>query len=627
MSSSGPHRVARPAARYRPGKAPVQGERYDSDESGEEADEQNGPRSRQAQGNDVKHEEITDFKSFNNRPASQRRTAGVVINVGSGSGSGSGTSRPVTTSLKPKPEEPEFDSDEYETDTDSDGEAADAKPPAAASAPDVKAAESESEYETDSEEEESSEEEEEVKPMFKPMFVPKSQRQGTASVQPTSGPAAPSAPAAPSSTAEDLQAKAEAEAAQRRLESQRLAGERIKLELLEKQAAESKPDLDDTDDLDPAAEFAAWRLRELQRIKRQWEQEIQREEEEEERTRRENMTEDEKLRMDTARAEETCKRKDEERGKMGFMQKYYHKGAFFQDLDILKKRDYSTEKTEGQVDISQLPKVMQVRDYGKRGRSKYTHLADEDTTRKADPRPTNGLGSASAGPSSSASSSGCFHCGSPDHRKKDCPVLTAEKEKEREERRAQYQQERRGGRVEGGGGGSSGGGPSARDAGWGTAPRRPAQDPRARSPPPRDGRSYERYEGSREYGYDRSSGRDRDRHRDRDRDRDRDRVRDSERERERDRTRARDGERDRYVDRPDQGPRREAAAGAGGRGGRGGDGDGGGGGGGGGGGRGGGGGGGGEETKDRWAMRKEREAAQRAAAATAATGAAASDGR
>lgn len=313
-------------------------------------------------------------------------------------------------------------------------------------------------------------------------------------------------------------------------------------------------------------------MRELQRIKRQWEREIQREEEEEERARRENLTEEEKLRIDTARAEETRKRKDEERGKMGFMQKYYHKGAFFQDLDILKKRDYATEKTEGQVDVSQLPKVMQVRDYGKRGRSKYTHLADEDTTRKANPRPKDGLGGASAGPSSSASSSGCFHCGSPDHRKKDCPVLTAEKEREREGRRAQYQQERRGGRAEGGGAPSA----AMRDAGWGNAPRRPRdQDPRARSPPSRDGHSHERY--------DRAIGRDRNRDRETNRYNDRDR------------------DRDRYVDRPssddrrrdDPGRRRDAKAEAGGGGGA----------------RGG-------ETKDRWALRKEREAAERAAASS-----------
>jgi hypothetical protein len=40
-------------------------------------------------------------------------------------------------------------------------------------------------------------------------------------------------------------------------------------------------------------------------------------------------------------------------------------------MDILKKHDF-TEATEGTVDKSSLPAVLQVRDFGKRGRSKYT---------------------------------------------------------------------------------------------------------------------------------------------------------------------------------------------------------------------------------------------------------------
>jgi len=50
-----------------------------------------------------------------------------------------------------------------------------------------------------------------------------------------------------------------------------------------------------------------------------------------------------------------------------------------QDEDILRKHDY-TETTASTVDVSLLPKVMQVRDFGKRSRTKYTHLLDQDTT-------------------------------------------------------------------------------------------------------------------------------------------------------------------------------------------------------------------------------------------------------
>ena len=50
---------------------------------------------------------------------------------------------------------------------------------------------------------------------------------------------------------------------------------------------------------------------------------------------------------------------------MGFLQKYYHKGAFHQDDELLK-RDY-TMATENAVDMTSLPAVMQVRDFGKVG--------------------------------------------------------------------------------------------------------------------------------------------------------------------------------------------------------------------------------------------------------------------
>lgn len=66
-----------------------------------------------------------------------------------------------------------------------------------------------------------------------------------------------------------------------------------------------------------------------------------------------------------------------------FMQKYYHKGAFFQDLDdpILKK-DYNTAVGEDLFDKSNLPKILWKRrgNFGKKGQSKYTHLTDQDTT-------------------------------------------------------------------------------------------------------------------------------------------------------------------------------------------------------------------------------------------------------
>jgi len=45
------------------------------------------------------------------------------------------------------------------------------------------------------------------------------------------------------------------------------------------------------------------------------------------------------------------------------------------------KRDFSGATLEDQFDKTVLPKVMQVKNFGRSGRTKYTHLADQDTTK------------------------------------------------------------------------------------------------------------------------------------------------------------------------------------------------------------------------------------------------------
>jgi microfibrillar-associated protein 1 len=75
-----------------------------------------------------------------------------------------------------------------------------------------------------------------------------------------------------------------------------------------------------------------------------------------------------------------------ERKKMKFMQKYYHKGAFFRTFDekdeIQNKWDFTQPTLEDKGDKTILPTVMQVKNFGKSGRTKYTHLVDQDTTSK-----------------------------------------------------------------------------------------------------------------------------------------------------------------------------------------------------------------------------------------------------
>ncbi|KZT68465.1 hypothetical protein DAEQUDRAFT_766281 [Daedalea quercina L-15889] len=259
-----------------------------------------------------------------------------------------------------------------------------------------------SEYETESEEES---EEEKPKLQFRPVFVPKRARVTVAEKE------------AMAEHTEDAIRKKEAEAEERRRESHNMVAESIRRELLEKEKEAEVPDVDDTDGLDPAGEFEAWRLRELARIKRDKEAALARELEREEIERRRALPEEQRLKEDLERAEKT--RKEKPKGQQKFLQKYWHKGAFHQDEEVLKKHDY-TEATESTIDVSLLPQVMQVKNFGKRGRTKYTHLLDQDTTAG-----TGGFGGTapvkaggtSIGPGAGA---GCFLCGGP-HLKKDCP--------------------------------------------------------------------------------------------------------------------------------------------------------------------------------------------------------------
>ncbi|CAN1272003.1 Microfibrillar-associated protein 1 [Linum perenne] len=231
--------------------------------------------------------------------------------------------------------------------------------------------EEESEYETDSEEETTG------MAMLKPVFVPKSERDTIAEREKLE------------EEERALEEKVKKKVEERKVETKHILLEEIKKEELIQKNLEmeaSVADVDTDDELNEAEEYEAWKVREIGRIKRDRDarEAMVKEKEEIERVR--NMTEEERREWE---------RKNPKSGpapkkKWRFMQKYFHKGAFFQDepddqaasagSHNIYGRDFSEPTGDDKMDKSILPKVMQVKHFGRSGRTKWTHLVNEDTT-------------------------------------------------------------------------------------------------------------------------------------------------------------------------------------------------------------------------------------------------------
>nr|CAD7197913.1 unnamed protein product [Timema douglasi] len=223
----------------------------------------------------------------------------------------------------------------------------------------------ESDTET-SEYEEYSDSEEETGPRLKPVFVRKKDR---VTVMEREREAVKQKQA-------ELEAKKMAE--ERRKYTIKMVEDEIRKETTVKGDEPSLNDVN-TDDENDEVEYEAWKLRELKRIKRDREEREQVERERLETERLRNMTEEERrqeLRNNPRQVTNKAMK-----GKYKFLQKYYHRGAFFMDRDDdMYKRDFSAATLEDHFDKTILPKVMQVKNFGRSGRTKYTHLVDQDTT-------------------------------------------------------------------------------------------------------------------------------------------------------------------------------------------------------------------------------------------------------
>jgi microfibrillar-associated protein 1 len=241
--------------------------------------------------------------------------------------------------------------------------------------------ESGSDEEEDTSEEELSSEDEAPRKLLRPVFLKKTERNKVA---------------APVKSADELAAEEEA---RRQEQNRAIVQEQVEQRIAEKAAGKRDWDddveeadinaIDDTDGLDPDAEYAAWKLRELKRIKRARLAIEEAEAERAEVERRRNLTAAERDAEDRAFIERQQEERGD-RGQMQYMQKYFHKGAFF--TDELKelgvdRRNLMNARFEDQTNREILPEFMQIRDMtklGKKGRTRYKDMRSEDTGKWGD---------------------------------------------------------------------------------------------------------------------------------------------------------------------------------------------------------------------------------------------------
>ncbi|KAH8705409.1 splicing factor, Prp19-binding domain-containing protein [Talaromyces proteolyticus] len=367
----------KPVKRYRPGKALVEEKSSDEEEESDDAEEIAREEQRRKQEEQARRRPAPKATSFPGAGAG-RITKGV---------------RDVQIAREDSEDE---DEDGFVTDEDEEPTSTVVAKPSIAQKPDpgIQApVAKEEEEDEDSEEEESSEEEssEEEQPkrvLLRPTFIKKDNRKesgqnGDQTITPV---------------VTDSAADAEARRAQRQEKANDLVRDQLEKEALARVAGKKAWDedenvaaeeeaLDDRDGLDPDAEYAAWKLRELKRIKRQREAIEEAEKEREEIERRRNLNPEEREREDQEFIGKQKEEKEANRGQAGYMRRYFHKGAFFRDdleREGLDKRDLMGARFADDTSREVLPEYMQIRDMtklGKKGRTRYKDLRSEDTGR------------------------------------------------------------------------------------------------------------------------------------------------------------------------------------------------------------------------------------------------------
>ncbi|KAI3413807.1 Microfibrillar-associated protein 1 [Globodera pallida] len=203
--------------------------------------------------------------------------------------------------------------------------------------------------------------EEEMMPRLKPVFVPRNDRVTLIELEKEQA------------KLEQLKFEEEKRKEEKKRLTARLVEEQLKREVEQDKAKrEEGAQLDlaavNTDDESEEIAYELWKVREMKRLKRNREEREALARDKEEMERIHNMTEEE--RRNYLRMNPKIITNQQNKGKYKFLQKYYHRGAFFLDKeDDVLRRNFAEATGEDVFDKSVLPKVMQ-----------WTHLTAEDTT-------------------------------------------------------------------------------------------------------------------------------------------------------------------------------------------------------------------------------------------------------
>jgi len=138
-----------------------------------------------------------------------------------------------------------------------------------------------------------------------------------------------------------------------------------------------------TDDEDEEQSFSRWKTREFSRLKREKAAHDEEMAKEEDRARRAEMDQSELEAEAYERRQKAGPQKERQTQK--FLQRYFHKGVFFQDDDELVEKlkvRAAAPTMDDKFDRSVLPEIMQTKYFGKRSQQKHTHLSKEDTSRQ-----------------------------------------------------------------------------------------------------------------------------------------------------------------------------------------------------------------------------------------------------